>query len=82
MAGVELEARVAVLEERIENNRDDIKEIKDLIKSHTEAEMNQMADLHDAVLKAQTGWKVLAWLGGVGTTIVGVGISLWKVLHG
>ena len=78
----DVEARVAVLEERTDNNKAAIKEIKDLIKDHTEAEMEQMKELHDALTKAQMGWKVLSWLGGVGVVIAGTGVSIWKVLHG
>lgn len=78
----ELETRVALLEDRQDRIKDDIKEIKDLLATHTQAEMERYDEIHTAVSNAKFGWKVLGTIGGITAGVIAGAGTLWKVLNG
>ena len=82
-----IEIRVTRIEEHVKQNVKDVAEIKNLIKTHTEAEMKSMKELntHIVQLEANTtavkfGWKVLVTVGTASLAIIGLVLKFAGVI--
>ena len=73
-----IEIRVTRMEEHVKQNKEDVAEIKEMIRTHTVAEMKSMKSMQEDLIELKStthavkfGWKVLVTVGTLSLAAIG-----------